>query len=130
APGTPAQRTVEFAGASVQVPATWPVVDVDGVPGCVRYDRHAVYLGTPTDTTCPAHLVGRTSTVQILRATPGSTPSGTPIVRAGADGSLGVALGRTGTPRVVVTADPEDATLARAIAASATIGGAAVGTAA
>jgi Domain of unknown function (DUF1906) len=40
---------------------------------CVRYDRHAVYLGQPgANQECPAHLVGRTATISI-QAT-GSTP--------------------------------------------------------
>ena len=40
---------------------------------CVRYDRHAVYLGQPgANQQCPAHLVGRTATISIQAA--GSTP--------------------------------------------------------
>ncbi|MFZ2517053.1 MAG: glycoside hydrolase domain-containing protein [Candidatus Lutibacillus vidarii] len=62
-------QTVTYDGVAVRVPASWPVIPLDGVAGCVRYDRHAVYLGTPTTSTCPAHLVGHTETVQITRVT-------------------------------------------------------------
>ena len=43
----------------VTVPAVWPVHELAGRPGCVRFDRHAVYLGDPSRVTCPADLVGR-----------------------------------------------------------------------
>jgi hypothetical protein len=106
-------RTVSFAGATVSVPADWPVVDVDGVPGCVRYDRHAVYLGTPSETDCPAGLVGRTSTVQITRA-----GSGTP----GGDGAI-VLAGPSAGARVVITTGGPDDPLAAEIVGSVRIDG-------
>ncbi|HZC64337.1 MAG TPA: glycoside hydrolase domain-containing protein, partial [Streptosporangiaceae bacterium] len=55
-------------------PASWPVYRLDRDPSrCVRYDRHAVYLGRPgANQQCPAHLVGRTATISIQAA--GSTP--------------------------------------------------------
>lgn len=65
APGT---KTVTFRGASVTVPKAWPVVRLAGRPGCVRFDRHAVYLGDPTRSTCPPHLVGRTQAVHLTTA--------------------------------------------------------------
>ncbi|HEX4699379.1 MAG TPA: DUF1906 domain-containing protein [Actinomycetes bacterium] len=58
-------RTVTFRGTSVTVPSDWPVRRVDGQPGCVRFDQHAVYLGDPSRSTCPPHLVGRTEAVQL-----------------------------------------------------------------
>ncbi len=60
-------KTVEYDGYVINVPAGWPVYLLPVQPTrCVRYDRHAVYLGTPgPDQQCPAHLVGRTDTVQI-----------------------------------------------------------------
>ena len=67
-PAVPAGwRTVSFGGASVQVPASWPVVNLDLHPSaCPRLDVHAVYLGTPGPAPhCPARLVGRTEAVQI-----------------------------------------------------------------
>src|SRR5690348_13419460 len=44
----PAKKTVTFGGYSVSVPANWPVYDLAKNPRqCVRYDIHAVYLGSP-----------------------------------------------------------------------------------
>jgi hypothetical protein len=66
----PAGRTITYAGYEITVPASWPVYRLDADPGqCVRYDVHAVYLGTPgVNQQCPAGLVGRTETVSILPA--------------------------------------------------------------
>jgi hypothetical protein len=50
------ERTVQYAGHSLNVPADWPVIDLTARPNeCVRFDRNAVYLGTPgADQRCPA----------------------------------------------------------------------------
>jgi Domain of unknown function (DUF1906) len=63
----PGFKVVRFAGYTVTVPASWPVYRLDRDPSqCVRYDRHAVYLGRPgANQQCPAHLVGRTTTISI-----------------------------------------------------------------
>ena len=63
-----AMKTVAYAGYEFQVPANWPVYRLDEHPKtCVRYDVHAVYLGTPgTDMRCTAGLVGRTQTVSLI----------------------------------------------------------------
>jgi hypothetical protein len=114
-----AERTVSFAGASVRVPADWPVIDVDGVPGCVRYDRHAVYLGEPSETDCPAHLVGRTTTAQILRGGSGGEASG--IADSG-DETVVLAASASG-PRVVITTGGPDDRVASEIAAGVRIDG-------
>jgi hypothetical protein len=60
-------KTVSFDGYAFKVPAPWPVYRVSAdSTRCVRYDRSAVYLGTPgTNQQCPAHLVGQTATVSI-----------------------------------------------------------------
>lgn len=65
--GSGPTRHVEYAGYRVQVPSTWPVYRLDEDPGrCVRFDRHAVYLGRPgADQRCPAHLVGRTEALLV-----------------------------------------------------------------
>jgi hypothetical protein len=62
-------RRVGFAGVSVRVPRSWPVVDLARRRrACPRLDRHAVYLGTAgPDAVCPADLQGRTTTVTIER---------------------------------------------------------------
>jgi peptidoglycan hydrolase-like protein with peptidoglycan-binding domain len=56
-------RTVSYHGYRVDVPADWQVVDLAANPrACVRFDRPAVYLGTPgEENDCPSHLVGRTA---------------------------------------------------------------------
>src|SRR5450432_2734842 len=53
------KKTVTFGGYAISVPAGWPVYDLTKDPRqCVRYDRHAVYLGTPgPDQDCPAGVV-------------------------------------------------------------------------
>src|SRR3954462_14779609 len=74
-----ATRDVAYHGYHLAVPAGWPVVDVAKHPdSCVRFDRHAVYLGHPgADQQCPAHLVGRTEAVVVepLDRRPGSASS-------------------------------------------------------
>jgi hypothetical protein len=61
-------KDVVYEGYEFQVPASWPVYRLDEHPQtCVRYDVHAVYLGTPgTDMRCPAGLIGRTETVSFI----------------------------------------------------------------
>ncbi|MDX6343970.1 MAG: hypothetical protein QOH87_4108, partial [Trebonia sp.] len=84
----PAMKTVAYEGYDFQVPASWPVYRLDKHPQtCVRYDVHAVYLGTPgPDMRCTAGLVGRTQTVSLI---PGQ----------GARASAGAASpGRSATP--------------------------------
>jgi hypothetical protein len=60
-------RNVRYRGYRVRVPAGWPVYDLRSHPGiCVRFDRHAVYLGEPSPTQrCPAHAVGHTEAVLV-----------------------------------------------------------------
>jgi hypothetical protein len=41
---------------------------------CVRFNRHAVYLGTPgTDESCPVHAVGRTEAILVMPTAHGTT---------------------------------------------------------
>jgi Domain of unknown function (DUF1906) len=65
----PDTKSVKFGGYAVSVPASWPVYDLTKNPRrCVRFDIHAVYLGTPgpdQDQDCPANLVGRVDTISI-----------------------------------------------------------------
>ena len=60
-------RTVAYQGVQFDVPADWPVYDLAADPStCVRFDVHAVYLGTPSaDMSCPAGLVGRADAVLV-----------------------------------------------------------------
>jgi len=61
----PAQRikSVAYLGRAFAVPASWAVVDLSAAPTtCVRFDVHALYIGTPGDEQdCPARGVGRRS---------------------------------------------------------------------
>jgi len=81
-------KSVQFDGYTIKVPAGWPVYRLDRDPArCVRYDRHAVYLGRPgVNQQCPAHLVGRTATISLQAA--------------GSAGSAGSAVPAFGGPAV------------------------------
>src|SRR5580693_4940991 len=70
-------QQVRFGGYTFRVPASWPVYRLDRDPTrCVRYDRHAVYLGRPgADQQCPAHLVGRTTTISVQAVPAGADPA-------------------------------------------------------
>lgn len=84
APGSQADtRTVRYGSVSLQVPAAWPVVRLDGTDQCVRTDRNAIYLGAaPAQQNCPAHLVGRADTIWLR---PGDkVPAGAAPARVGA----------------------------------------------
>ena len=74
----PGTKTVKYDGYAVSVPASWPVYYLDKNPRqCVRYDVHAVYLGTPgPDQNCPPNLVGRVGTVSIGDAAAKNGPAG------------------------------------------------------
>ncbi|MDF6040799.1 DUF1906 domain-containing protein [Streptomyces sp. JH14] len=62
-------KDISYRGYHVRVPSSWPVIDLAANPDtCVRFDRHAVYLGHATaagQATCPAGLVGRTEALVI-----------------------------------------------------------------
>jgi hypothetical protein len=60
-------RTVTYRDVQFDVPADWPVYDLDADPTtCVRFDVNAVYLGHPgEDMSCPAGLVGRADAVLV-----------------------------------------------------------------
>ncbi|GAA0599668.1 glycoside hydrolase domain-containing protein [Kribbella sandramycini] len=75
AQAAPGERTITYQGYQVAVPKSWAVVDLAEDPtACVRFDRPAVYLGTPAaQQNCPAHLVGRTAGL-ILEPLAGSAP--------------------------------------------------------
>src|SRR6266702_7740167 len=60
-------KSVTYHGYKVEVPTSWPVVDLARNPSaCVRFDVHAVYLGHPgADPSCPAKLLGRTEALLV-----------------------------------------------------------------
>lgn len=60
-------RTLTYHGYRVTIPRSWPVFDLTRSPHtCVRFDRHALYLGTPgSEQSCPAQAAGRTEAILI-----------------------------------------------------------------
>jgi hypothetical protein len=69
-------KQLSYAGHEFTVPASWPVYDLTAQPDtCVRFDRHAVYLGTPGDAQhCPTRIVGKTEALLVSPAT-GTAPN-------------------------------------------------------
>lgn len=62
-----AARTIHFGGHAVDVPSHWPVYRLAQHPHtCVRFDRQAVYLGTPgASQSCPSQAIGRKRAILI-----------------------------------------------------------------
>jgi hypothetical protein len=91
-------RTVSYAGLSVRVPASWPVIDLAKTPtACVRVDRHAVYLGTPApDQNCPARILGHT---EALLLAPEAALRGTQAVLGASVAAVGTAPALTSRSR-------------------------------
>ena len=58
-----------FGGYRFELPRSWPVIQLSGHQHtCVRFDRRAVYVGTPgRDQSCPARIVGTTEALLIQR---------------------------------------------------------------
>ena len=109
---TPGMQTVEYLGVAFDVPADWPVHDLATDPTtCVRFDVHAVYLGTPgADMNCPAGLVGRTDALLVEPASTASARAGVSAAGALAPQSINgvsvqVANDVTATGDVVATTD-------------------------
>lgn len=96
APASPAgavTRPVHFDGRTVQVPQGWPVFRLDRDPRmCVRMDRRAVYLGTPsTRQRCPAEAIGRRRAI-LVEPRSAAGASALPWGRRGATASAGGAI--------------------------------------
>ena len=101
-------KVVRYHGYSVTVPRAWPVYDLARAPGtCVRFNRHAVYLGTPSAAqSCPATSIGRTEAILLsplaARAPRGASALGagsttqrtTPVQASGLSGMGAVAAGQ------------------------------------
>ncbi len=78
-----ATKLVRYRGVRLRVPAAWPVFELARAPRtCVRFDRHAVYLGTPgTRQDCPASGLGRTEAILVgpRRARPATAAAAQPL---------------------------------------------------
>ena len=103
-------KVVSYHGYVVKVPRSWKVYDLAKDPrACVRFDRHAVYLGAPNaQERCPADAVGRTEAIllqpanaTIRRALTRSTASSAAAAVPQGTGAA-TFLARSG--RIVVTA--------------------------
>jgi hypothetical protein len=87
-----AKRTLSIDGRAVRVPASWPVFRLSQHPRmCVRLDRRAVYLGTPSSQqNCPAAAIGRRRAILVepragasVAALPRAHPSAGAAARSG-----------------------------------------------
>jgi hypothetical protein len=81
-----AHKLVSYRGYRLVVPSNWPVyrLGADGAQ-CVRFDRHAVYLGRPGgNQRCPAQAAGRTEAILVQPLTAGGGPAGQPLPATGA----------------------------------------------
>ena len=115
----PRFKVVRYAGYTIKVPAGWPVYRLDRDPSqCVRYDRHAVYLGQPgANQQCPAHLVGHTATISIQAAAgPGSGGTGSAGPGSGSPVDVGPAIGTVPQVGGSVTRDAQDQQLSTSLA--------------
>jgi hypothetical protein len=96
------KRTIHYRGQAVAVPAAWPVHRLAAEPNrCVRYDRRAVYIGSPgVEQRCPAHAAGRPRAI-VIRAEGGAlrVTRGAPLPAAPA-----APVGKVGAPRARATA--------------------------
>jgi hypothetical protein len=65
-----ALKTVTYLGYRFAVPAGWPVIHTTRTStACVRFDRHAIYLGDPgQNQDCPSGLLGTTEAVLVQPA--------------------------------------------------------------
>lgn len=63
-------KIVRYHGVTLKVPAGWPVFHLGSHPTtCVRFNRHAVYLGRPGgNQSCPVQAMGRTEAILVSPA--------------------------------------------------------------
>ena len=80
-----ALRTVSYRGFSVRIPHSWPVYRLSAASArCVRFDRHALYLGVPSrHQACPAGAAGRTEAILIEPSSAAAQLDAGRIARAG-----------------------------------------------
>jgi Domain of unknown function (DUF1906) len=105
-PAVAAARTVSYSGYAVKVPAGWPVFKLTaGSQTCVRFDRHAVYLGTPSATQrCPTDALGRTEAILVSPLRQGAQASDASLLPTAASAGRSAARIVDAREHVVVTA--------------------------
>ena len=106
-----ATKVVRYHSVSVRVPAAWPVFRLGSDSSvCVRFNRHAVYLGRPgANEVCPIQAIGRTEAILIAPEATGATGA------AAGGGSTATVVKKA--DRVVITAtwNRHPATIRRAL---------------
>jgi hypothetical protein len=114
APG--ALKSVTYLGYRFAVPASWPVIRTSAASvTCVRFDRHAIYLGDPgRDQDCPPGLLGTTEAVLVQ-------PAAGAVSRASAAEDQAARRITVVSPGIEVTAtyDANRALVARILASAA-----------
>jgi hypothetical protein len=97
APTAVSAKTLSFRGETVRVPDSWPVYRLARHPGmCVRLDRRAVYLGTPSaNQNCRAEgaVGGRRAILVDPGAERARSSAARPQASASAGGSIFTGLG-------------------------------------
>ncbi|MFZ1993866.1 MAG: hypothetical protein WAU75_07135, partial [Solirubrobacteraceae bacterium] len=88
-PATPPTKAVTFQGYRLVVPASWPVYRLAAASAtCVRFDRHAIYLGRPsTQQSCSGQPVGRTEAILVQPLGPRAAQMLPATAAAGAAGT-------------------------------------------
>ncbi len=111
---TPVSRRVTYRGYTLRVPASWPVYRLGtNSTVCVRFNRHAVYLGRPgTRQRCPATALGRTEAILVApaNAPKSALPSG-----------AGVGQHRVARLEVTATWNRDPGLVRRAVGAKLTV---------
>ncbi|HET7418661.1 MAG TPA: DUF1906 domain-containing protein [Solirubrobacterales bacterium] len=94
------KRDLRFGGQTLSVPASWPVYRLAQHPRmCVRLDRRAVYLGSPSPhQRCPAEAIGRRRAILVepepVAARASALPSARPRANTAArSGTIFTGLG-------------------------------------
>jgi hypothetical protein len=110
-----ALKTVTYRGYRFSVPARWPVIRTARTPAaCVRFDRHAIYLGRPgRNQDCPSGLLGTTEAILVQPAAgpvPGASSAENQVARRITVVSPGI--------EVTATYDTDRALVARILASA------------
>jgi hypothetical protein len=115
----PSTKPVSFQGYRLVVPAGWPVYRLTAAPAtCVRFDRHAVYLGRPSpQQSCAGRPAGRTEAILVQPLGSRATQVLPATAAAGAAGTGAEAQIVNPAHRVLVTAtwNREPALIRRAL---------------
>ena len=115
----PATKVLTFHGYRLTVPASWPVYELASASAtCVRFNRHAVYLGRPSaQQSCSGQVAGRTEAILVQPLTARATQVLPATAAAGAAGTGAEAQIVNTAHRVLVTAtwNREPAVIRRAL---------------